>query len=260
MRQGKSGWEPVADAEKLCYPFLPFANVQTLRIENVDPDPYSSDEKAQYVCLDESIGTKVLAAQSNQPKPTQGPSKESIKQILRYCIEKENNYTEPKNVKFGDWEAVRDTSVTPAPVSAPNPSQAAAMPDVEVSEPRTTVERKKHPQVVNVLKESVDAITITKRILDLGVNLTIGKLLASAPAIEKQLPKAITKDEVVQFWVNTLKSSIVNARNSQSWYSIGSTKAKVRLEDGYKVTALLDTGAEINVMTQEVMEDAGLAM
>ena len=41
---------------------------------------------------------------------------------------------------------------------------------------------------------------------------------------------------------------------------MGSPKAKVRLEDGSKVTALLDTGAEINVMTREVMEDAGLAM
>lgn len=41
---------------------------------------------------------------------------------------------------------------------------------------------------------------------------------------------------------------------------MGSPKAKVRLEDGTKVTALLDTSAEINVMTCEAMEDAGLAM
>lgn len=37
-------------------------------------------------------------------------------------------------------------------------------------------------------------------------------------------------------------------------------KANVRLEDGSKVTALLDTGAEINVMTREAVKDAGLAM
>ena len=34
----------------------------------------------------------------------------------------------------------------------------------------------------------------------------------------------------------------------------------MRLGDGSKIIALLDTGAEINVMTREVMEDAGLAM
>ena len=64
----------------------------------------------------------------------------------------------------------------------------------------------------------------------------------------------------MQFRVNTLESSSVNARNSHSWYSMGSPKAKVRLEDGSKVTAFLDTGAEINVITREVMEDVGLAM
>lgn len=41
---------------------------------------------------------------------------------------------------------------------------------------------------------------------------------------------------------------------------MGSPKIKVMVEDGPKVTALLDTGAEINVMTREVMEDAGLAL
>lgn len=41
---------------------------------------------------------------------------------------------------------------------------------------------------------------------------------------------------------------------------MGSPKAKVRLEDGSKVTALLDTSAEINVMTRELIEDANLAI
>ena len=41
---------------------------------------------------------------------------------------------------------------------------------------------------------------------------------------------------------------------------MGSPKAIVCLKDGSKVTALLDTGAEINVMTRELMEDANLAM
>ena len=41
---------------------------------------------------------------------------------------------------------------------------------------------------------------------------------------------------------------------------MGSSKAKIRLENGSKVTALLDIGAKINVMTRKVMENAGLAM
>lgn len=41
---------------------------------------------------------------------------------------------------------------------------------------------------------------------------------------------------------------------------MGSRKARVWLEDGFKVTTILDTSAEINIITQEVSEDIGLAM
>ena len=51
--------------------------------------------------------------------------------------------------------------------------------------------------MVGVLKESIRAIMITKRILDLGVNLTVEELLALAFAIEKQLTKAITEDKAI---------------------------------------------------------------
>lgn len=111
-----------------------------------------------------------------------------------------------------------------------------------------------------MLKESVNAITITKRILDLGVNLTVGKLLASAPAIEKQLTKVITEDKAIQFRVNTLESSTVDTWKALSWYSMGSVKSKVRLENGFKIIVLLDMGAEINIMIRKVMENVGLAI
>ena len=71
------------------------------------------------------------------------------------------------------------------------------MPDAEATESKKQVEGKKHPQVVNVLKEVVGATTITKRILDLRVNLTVSELFALAPAVKKQLTKAISKDEIV---------------------------------------------------------------
>ena len=57
--------------------------------------------------------------------------------------------------------------------------------DAEVSKPKKTFEKKKYPRVVNVLKESIGTIIITKRILDLDINLTVTILLALTPAIEK---------------------------------------------------------------------------
>ena len=85
----------------------------------------------------------------------------------------------------------------PAPISALVPFQEAAIPDAEVTKPKKQVERKKHPRAGNVLKESVGATTITKYILDSGVNLTVGEFLASAQAVEKQLTKAISENKAM---------------------------------------------------------------
>ena len=41
---------------------------------------------------------------------------------------------------------------------------------------------------------------------------------------------------------------------------MGSPKAKIRLEDRTKVTALYDASAEINLMTKKLMENANLAI
>ena len=134
------------------------------------------------------------------------------------------------------------------------------MQDAESGEPKKTFEKRKHLSVVNELNESIGATTITKRILDLGVNLTICKLLVLALAIEKQFTKAITEDESVQFWINTLESSTVNAWKAQSWYSMSSPKAKVRPKGSSQVTVFLDTGMKINVMTKQIIKDTGLAL
>lgn len=86
---------------------------------------------------------------------------------------------------------------------------------------KKNAEKKRHPQVINVLKESIGATTIIKRILDLGVSLKVGKLLLSASAVEKQLRKAIFEDEAIQFFVNTLESAeVLETFTLYSWYSI----------------------------------------
>ena len=101
MRREKPGRDYVADSEKLRYPPLFSANVQTLGIGEADPNPYSSDKETKYISFDESIETGVLAACVNQSKSNQRPSKEPVKRILRRRIEKEDNYAAPKNMRFG---------------------------------------------------------------------------------------------------------------------------------------------------------------
>lgn len=65
IRREKSGRDCVADADKLQYPSIPPANLQTIRIGEANQDPYLSDEEAEYISLDEPIETGVLAGRTN---------------------------------------------------------------------------------------------------------------------------------------------------------------------------------------------------
>lgn len=71
---------------------------------------------------------------------------------------------------------------------------------------KKAIKKKKKSYVINILKKFVEITTITKRILDLNINLTVSKLLILVPAIEQQFIKAILKDKSIQFWVNSLES------------------------------------------------------
>ena len=91
-----------------------------------------------------------------------------------------------------------------SPIATTSVTPETAILDADTATAKKSIERKKHPRIVNALKESIGATTIKKRILYLAVNFTIGKLLASTPVVEKQVTKAISKNEAVQFFLNVL--------------------------------------------------------
>lgn len=247
--------------EKLCYLSLPPANMQILRIGKLEPDLCFMDKESKYISLNKPIGIEVLAAYSDKQKPTVGPSKELVKWILHWHIQKEKEYVTPKNVRFGKWKLVRENPTPTFPIVTPSTIPKTAISDTDITITKKSVERKKYPWIVNVWKESIGAMTITKQILDLRVSFIVSKLLVSILVIKKQLTKAIFEDEAVQFWVSTLGlAAAFEAQIFYFWYSMGLPKAKVCLEDGSKVMALLDTGAEINVMIRELMKEANLAI
>ena len=72
--------------------------------------------------------------------------------------------------------------------------------------------------------------------------MIVEKLLASAPTVEKQLTKGISEDEAVYLGSIPLILTILFISKILSilW---AFPRSKVRLEDGPKVTALMDSGA-----------------
>lgn len=71
------------------------------------------------------------------------------------------------------------------------------IPNAEAITTKKTIKRKKYLHVINILNESIGATKITKRIMDLDINLIVGELLASASVVEKQLAKGILENKVV---------------------------------------------------------------
>ena len=162
MRQEKPVCESIANTEKLQYLSLSPANVQTLRIGELEPDPYFSDEEIEYISFDALIDEiEVLTACINQSQLIKESSKEPVKQILRRRIEKEKEYAALKNIWFGKWEQVRENSASTLPIVTSSTVLKIAMPDTNIVINKKSVEKKRPPRVVNVLKESVGATTIT---------------------------------------------------------------------------------------------------
>lgn len=77
--QEKSKRDCVADAKKLHYFSLFLVNVQILKIRELELDPCFTDEKSEYISLDELIGIEVLATCSDELKSTAGLLKELAK-------------------------------------------------------------------------------------------------------------------------------------------------------------------------------------
>lgn len=106
----------------------------------------------------------------------------------------------PKNMGFDEWEIIWDISIstpTSSPILTPNLFQEVAMPDGKASKLRIKIERKKHLQVVTMLKEFVYTTTCTKSILYLRLNLAIGKFLIWVPTVKKHPTRAITKGKAI---------------------------------------------------------------
>lgn len=128
--------------------------------------------------------------------------------------------------------------------------------DVNTATTKKIIKKKKYPQVINILKEFVKATIIIKYILDLGVNLIISKLLVFALTIKKQLTKTISKDKVIQFYINNLDlAGVLEALTAYFWYFMGTPKAKVYLNNGFKIIILLNISTEINIIIKKLMKD-----
>jgi len=99
---------------------------------------------------------------------------------------------------------------------------------------------------------------LLKKVLDQPLStVTVGELICHSPVLQDLMfgSKNRVEDQALK-----VASIGIGERTDEKLYAAATPKLKVRVNDETLVHAMLDTGAEINVMTSEVAKAAGLAI
>lgn len=178
IKQKKLGRKSVANVKKLWYLSLPLANVQLLRIRELESDPYFSNKEIKYVFLNAFMDKiRVLTTQTNQSSAKQ-LAKIFVKRIWHQHIEKKKDYAAPTNIWFGEWKPVKEDLIPTSFISILLIIPKIAMLDANTAVIKKIIKQKKLFQLVNVLKEFVEAIIITNYILDKSIQFCINTLIS----------------------------------------------------------------------------------
>ena len=142
------------------------------------------------------------------------------------------------------------------------------------------VVKPKPRKLAEVLKSSYQPNTLSRRLLDQKMEVTVRELVATTPEIERILTKALEEGEVAEFKIMNLTSTgddveqeedeitypdlpttpFPSVPRNTSWFAMGCPTAQVALDRSYKLLALLDSGSQVNVMDKPTMIKSGLAM
>jgi hypothetical protein len=185
--------------------------------------------------------------------------------VLKNQAEKEKKMPSAKHVKTGNWKPVEITEVEEQDIDMTDirrtqnvrfhsPKQKQLKSSTEGSVARVKLQ--------DQLKEAARPELMLEKILDQPVqNITTREVLANSPALLRMVFKQLDtpKDEAAADGIR-VGSLGVRERTDEAFYSVATPKMKVRVNDEILATAMIDTGAEINVMTMELVERSGLAM
>lgn len=209
-RREKPQREYVADQEKLSYASPPLqTSVSTMRLGEESGDDLSSDaEQPNFVLLKHSPGVSsqaiVAAARTDTPKATKDP----VQRILQRRISKEECYPASKTQRHGNWEPSRVEDVTDAePMDEKVEIVDAIAENTKVEAPKpdlTKPKGDKKSKIFQHFRDSIEPGEIAQRIFSGQVALSIGKVIARSPDLQKLFTQAMASDKVVRFSVNPL--------------------------------------------------------
>jgi hypothetical protein len=81
------------------------------------------------------------------------------------------------------------------------------------------------------------------------VTFSLAEVIAFVPLAQKIFSKILSEKDVIKFHVNPIRSRPADQKRGDQWYACGSPKAKVTIEGAVRISGLMDSGAEINVIS-----------
>ncbi len=155
--------------------------------------------------------------------------------------------------------------MAPSKKKAPRQDTQETLQEEEIEEvpvPPKRVRGPNRPKMVDLWKAERDEKALMDKIKSTEITFTLAEIIALSPSVAKYFSKPLSEEDVLKFRVNNVGSLQTVSADEDSqiskFYSRGSPRAKVTFGNRIKITALLDSEAEINVMIRSLARDAQL--
>ena len=175
--------------------------------------------------------------------------------ILKRTEPRERKFAVPKTVRPGEWKPVADEGME---IDEQELTDEPASVKVEDNPERTRRgQRTPKKRYLDLIQETTDPEVVFDGVMKQPVTIKLQDLLACSPTFAKLLFKGVPVREKAEIPTASVGSMGVRRHWKERTYAAKTPKLLVKV-DGAPIRAMLDTGAEVNVITQTAADELGL--
>jgi Aspartyl protease len=169
--------------------------------------------------------------------------------ILKRKAEGEKSYASGKTLRTGTWEPTRAVEEE---VEMEVETDETMIQTLE-EKPRTMRAAPKR-KFIDLLKEKANMEELLEEIMDQRVSIRLRDILTSSESLTKLMFKGLPAKEEI-----AVKVGSAALRQVERTYAAATPKVRVKI-GSITIDTMLDSGAEVNVMTRSLADKAGLTV
>jgi len=204
----------------------------------------------------QTLAARVERTRTDKTRAEDGKWKNPTK-IIKRTEPKERKLAVLKIVRPGEWKPATVTDVTDEGMEVDlEPAEEAVLVRVEDNPKKKRRLRTPKKKYLDVIKETTDPEAVFDEVIKQPVTIKLQDLLACSPTFAKLLFKGVSIREAADVPAASIRSVGVRHRKEKT-YAAKTPKLLVKV-DGAPTRAMLDTGAEVNVITRAAADELGL--